>query len=312
MIEPRLKKPCMGVVPHIENLSLDEEDSVGFAQRDEAPWSEHADPTRKLRIGVIALPSISNFTDFDSLQAEPCVALRHLHDPANMALADIIILPGSKQTADDLHWLRERGFESVLNEYSRKGGLIVGICGGFQMLGKEILDPHEMERAGTVQALGLLPITTILKHDKITVPARGTLNSNSLFGQPIDPCELRGYEIHLGTTQDLDSAQPFASIVRQTDATQSLSDGCVSRDGRIFGTYLHGLFDHDTFRHAFLRAACTSLHLHPPTELVAWSEQRSQQLDQLADAFADALDLDAIFAMLDLPRYAKQVERRSS
>jgi adenosylcobyric acid synthase len=137
------------------------------------------------------------------------------------------------------------------------------------------------------------------------------LNSNSLFGQPIDPCELSGYEIHLGTTQDLDSAQPFASIVRQTDATQSLFDGCVSQDGRIFGTYLHGLFDHDAFRHAFLRAACASLNLHPPTELVAWSEQRSQQLDQLADAFANALDLDAIFAMLDLPRCAKQAERRS-
>jgi adenosylcobyric acid synthase len=312
MIEPRMEKPCMGVIPHIFNLSLDEEDSMGFAQRVEAPWTESAMPTRKLRIGVIALPSISNFTDFDALQAEPCVAIRHLHDAASMTLADIIILPGSKQTADDLHWLREHGFELALQEHARKGGLIVGICGGFQMLGIEILDPHEMEQVGAVQALSLLPIATILEHDKITVPAHGTLNNNLLFGQLINSCELSGYEIHLGTTQYLDGAQPFASIVRQTNITQSLPDGCVSQDGHIFGTYLHGLFDHDAFRHEFLRASRASFHLHPAAELVAWSEERNEQLNQLADTFADALDLDAIFAVLDLSRCAKQSLRSLS
>jgi len=312
MIEPRLRKPCIGVIPHIPNLSLDEEDSVGFAHRDEDKWTKQTDPTRRLRIGVIALPSISNFTDFDALQSEPSVALRHLHDPASMEFADIVVLPGSKQTADDLHWLRERGFENALNKYVRHGGRIIGICGGFQMLGKEILDPHAMEREGTMPALGLLPIATILEHDKITVPVRGTLRNNSLFGQAINSCELSGYEIHLGSTRYLDGAQPFASIVRQTDATQLLPDGCISSDGRIFGTYLHGIFDRDAFRHAILSAARASLHLHPATELTAWSEQRNRQLDRLADTYADALDLDIIFAMLDLPRCASKFERRLS
>jgi adenosylcobyric acid synthase len=302
MIEQRLERPCMGVIPYLGHLSLDEEDSVGFDQRNEAQWTEQAVPSRRLRIGVIAFPSISNFTDFDALCAEPSVALKHLHDPGSMALADVIILPGSKQTTDDLHWLRDRGFERPLNEHVRKGGLIVGICGGFQMLGKEILDPDGMERAGAESSLDLLPVKTTMARDKVTVPARGMLSNNALFGQAIDPCEISGYEIHLGTTEYLDGAEPLASIVRQGDAAHTLSDGCVSRDGRIIGTYLHGLFDQDDFRHAFLRASRAALQLSAPGELVAWSEQRRQQLDLLADAFGRALDLDAIFAMIGLPR----------
>ncbi len=309
MIEQRLGKPCLGVIPYLGHLSLDEEDSVGFDQRLEAPWTGDAEPSRRLRIGVIAFPSISNFTDFDALHAEPSVALKHLRDPGSMALADVIVLPGSKQTADDLRWMRECGFEPALKEFARKGGLIVGICGGFQMLGKEILDPEGMERAGIEPALGLLPVRTIMARDKITVPARGMLGSGALFGQPIDPCEVGGYEIHLGTTEYLDGATAFAFIARQNDGTQTLPDGCVSIDGRICGTYLHGLFDGDAFRHAFLCAAHAALQMDAPAGLVAWSELRRQQLDMLADAFAGALDLEAVFAMLDLPRCVDQAER---
>jgi adenosylcobyric acid synthase len=117
---------------------------------------------------------------------------------------------------------------------------------------------------------------------------------------------VSGYEIHLGTTEYLDGAAPFASIVRQVDQTTTLPDGCVSADGRVFGTYLHGLFDQDAFRHEFLRAARAALQMSAPAELAAWSEQRQQQLDLLADSFGQALDLDAIFAMIGLPRQAAQ------
>lgn len=312
MIEERLGKPCVGVIPYLGHLSLDEEDSVGFDQRHQSPWTEDAGPSRRLRIGVIAFPSISNFTDFDALHAEPSVALNLLRDPGSMALADVIVLPGSKQTTDDLRWLRECGFEPALKEFALKGGLIVGICGGFQMLGKQILDPHGMERAGTEQALGLLPIRTIMAHEKITIPARGMLGSSTLFGQPIDACQVAGYEIHLGTTEYLHEASPFALITRKNNETQTLPDGCVSIDGRICGTYLHGLFDGDAFRHAFLRAARAVLQINAPTELIAWSELRRQQLDMLADAYTDALDLAAIFAMLDLPRYADRTADHSA
>jgi adenosylcobyric acid synthase len=312
MIEQRLGKPCVGVIPYLGNLSLDEEDNVGFGQRGEAPWTHDVTPSRRLRIGVIAFPSISNFTDFDALDAESSVTLKHIHDPASMEGADVIILPGSKQTVDDLCWLRKYGFEPALKDFVRHGALIVGICGGFQMLGQEILDPHGMERAGTEQALGLLPVRTILAHEKIAVPARGMLGSGMLFGQPIAPCEVAGYEIHLGTTEYLDGAASFASIARQTDATRTLPDGCVSIDGRVCGTYLHGLFDGDAFRHAFLRSSRAALQMDSPVELITWSELRRQQLDRLADAFADALDLEVVFAMLDLPRCADQAANRAA
>ena len=225
--------------------------------------------------------------------AEPSVALKHLHDPAGLALADVIILPGSKQTADDLHWLRERGFERALQEHARKGGLIAGICGGFQMLGRELHDPLAMERAGSEEGLGLLSVRTIMACDKVTVPARGVLSGGLLFGQPVAPCELCGYEIHLGTTEYLDEAEPFAFITRQGDGEPPLRDGCISLNGRVFGTYLHGIFDRDSFRHEFLRSARASLQMSAPQELVAWNERRGQQLDLLADAFGSALDLEA-------------------
>jgi adenosylcobyric acid synthase len=311
MMEQRLGKPCMGIIPYLGQLSLDEEDSVGFRQRAAALWTEQPTPGRPLQIGVIAFPSISNYTDFDALAAESSVALQYFHAPRGISLADVIVLPGSKQTADDLRWMRDRGLDEALRRHARKGGLIAGICGGFQMLGKEILDPYGMERRGTEPALGLLPVRTIIARSKVTVHAHGALLNGSLFGQAVDSCEVCGYEIHLGATEYQKGAARFASIVRQGDEARALPDGCVSQDGRIFGTYLHGLFDHDRFRHEFLRASRAALQMAAPEELTAWSERRRKQLDLLADAFGGALDLDAIFEMAGLPPRGHQVGRRT-
>jgi adenosylcobyric acid synthase len=310
VIEQRLGKPCVGVIPYLSALQLDEEDSVGLGAGDEPSWTERNLVSRRLQIALVLLPSISNFTDFDSLRLEPSVALRHVRAPEALALADIVILPGSKQTADDLSWLRNRGFEAALHRHVGNGGLMVGICGGFQMLGEEIRDPHGMERAGTERGLRLLGMRTTLAPDKVTVPARGTLTRSSLFDVPLDRCEVRGYEIHLGETEYLDSASPFASIVRQNRPQQTLPDGCVSVDQHIFGTYLHGIFDDDVFRHAFLRAARAALRLSPPSQLISWSERRRQQLDLLANEFGRALDLDAVFGLLGLPLHAPRPGRR--
>ena len=312
MIERRIGIPCVGVIPFLDRLGLEEEDGVALEDRRTpervwCPTSPPHSPSRPLRVGVIALPCMANFTDFDALAMEPSVALAFLEDPVQAAAADVLILPGSKQTLDDLAWLRARGFAACLNSHR---GPLIGICGGFQMLGKEIIDPEGMERAGTEEALGLLPVRTIMAHDKVTVPAQGVLGNDSLFRQPIDRCEVRGYEIHLGTTEYLDGAKLFASIVRESDGAQTHSDGCVSADGRIFGTYLHGIFDDDAFRHEFLRAARAALQMSAPQKLVAWSEQRRQQLDLLADAFGGALDLDAIFQTIGLPRCADRAGRR--
>lgn len=300
MMEERLQMPCLGVAPYLKDLALDEEDSVGLENL-AAEWIHPQAASGRLHIGVIALPSISNFTDFDSLRAEPSVSLQYLRDPAQLASAGVVILPGSKQTVSDLRWLRAGGFEQALREHLERGGLIVGICGGFQMLGEEICDPHGVEHHGTERGLGLLPIRTVMARDKVTVPASGTVECSALFGAEAGPLEVRGYEIHMGETEYLRNALIFASLVRSTQTGRIVADGCVSPGRRIFGTYLHGLFDHDAFRHAFLRAACAALHLRPAAELTAWKARREQQLDKLADAFTQALNVDAIFGLLDLP-----------
>ena len=300
MMEERLEKRCMGVVPYLKNLTLDAEDSVGFGQRERPTWPQQQTATRRLQIGVVAFPSISNFTDFDALDAEPSVALKYFHDPIGIEAADVIILPGSKQTVDDLRWMQERAFDRAVLRHAEKGGLIAGICGGFQMLGEEIVDSHGVERAGIEQGLGLLSVRTIMAQDKVTVTQCGALNKQLLFGQPIDAIDVNGYEIHLGTTEYLDGAVPFASLLMCGDETPAHSDGCISPDQRIFGTYLHGIFDADTFRHSFLRASRAALQMPAPRQLIAWSEKRRQQLDLLADAFGKALDLNAIFGMVGL------------
>jgi adenosylcobyric acid synthase len=304
MMEQRLQKPCIGVIPWLDELALDEEDSVGFGNRDGLTWIGQQAEAAKLQIAVIAFPSISNFTDFAPLLAEPSVSLRYVREPEQLKLAGLVILPGSKQTVQDLRWLRGRGFEPALRQHVLLGGLLVGICGGFQMLGESIRDPLGMESNGSERGLELLPVHTTMTREKTTIPARGTLKEAALFG--IGCCErhIRGYEIHIGESEYLPGAIPFAEIRRLNREQQPMTDGCVSQDRRVFGTYLHGIFDQDEFRHALLKAARAALRLPVPLELAEWRNHRERQLDRLADAFAHALNLNAVSDLLGLPPLA--------
>jgi len=306
MMEQRLDKPCLGVVPYLESLLLDEEDSVDFGRRADSAWTVPQSTAGRIQIAVLAFPSISNFTDFDPLLNEPSVSLRFVRDPAELASAGVVILPGSKQTVSDLRWMQEQGFEESLRTHSQNGGVVIGICGGLQMLGMEILDPHGVESEGDAHGLGLLSIRTTLTKEKVTVPARGWTEGDSVFAGSAEPAEVIGYEIHMGQTKYLADALPFASLTRMNEGNRPFHDGCVSPNGRVFGTYLHGLFDHDPFRHAFLKSFHEKQHLPEPAVLASWSEHREQQLEKLADAFADALNLDAIFALLHLDSSSAQ------
>ena len=165
MIEEELAKPCVGVVPWIQGLALEEEDSLGLPAIDDMPWSQNNSPERALRIGVIALPSFSNFTDFDALRQEASVDLRLCRTPLQLAGADVIILPGSKQTADDLVWLREQSLDAPIRSHAAHR-LLVGVCGGMQMLGTSIADEHGIEHAGRTEALRLLPFRTRMKPEQ--------------------------------------------------------------------------------------------------------------------------------------------------
>jgi adenosylcobyric acid synthase len=273
MMEERIGNPCLGVIPYLPNLALEEEDSVGLPPA-AATWSGGQD---RVRIAVIALPSFSNFTDFDSLRAEPAVELIFCRSTAPLAQADVILLPGSKQTMSDLSWLRENGFEAAICNHD---GVVMGICGGMQMLGREISDPAGIEQQGSMTGLGLLPIHTTMQTVKTTRNCSGMVKAT---GQRVS-----GYEIHVGKTEYLGQAEPF--VILDTGEP----DGCVSR--RAIGTYLHGIFDDDQFRHAFL----TKLRGETPATWNAWKAQREQSLNRLASAVAESLDIERILSWVGL------------
>ena len=302
-IEQRLARPCLGVVPFLDALTLEEEDSLGLPSITHARWPLSSSPARPLRIAVVALPSFSNFTDFDALRAEPSVLLQFIQSSSQVPEADLVILPGSKETVADLLWLRATGLAAAIAVHSR-GGLIAGICGGMQMLGHSIADPEGVESAGTVEGLALLPITTRMRSRKVTALAEGTV-AGSVWGESLTGQSVSGYEIHVGETTYLPGAKPFASIARAGSAARH-EDGCLGSDGTVFGTYLHGLFDQDRPRHAFLNAARSFLSLDPAWELHAWQQTRSLELDRLADHVEASLNMDELFRWVGLT-YAKPV-----
>jgi adenosylcobyric acid synthase len=291
MIEERLGKPCLGVVPYLHGLTLEEEDSLGLPPVVGGAWDGDETMGRALRIAVVALPSFSNFTDFDALRGEGSVSLRFCRSVEQMVGADVVVLPGSKQTVDDLFWLRSCGIAEFLVGY---GGIVVGICGGMQMLGVEIVDPLGMERAGAVEGLGLLGIRTTMREFKVTRLVMGEMAGGTLFGEGMEGTAVAGYEIHIGETAYLEGARPFAFIGGHWD-------GCVSGDGRVggaggvLGTYLHGVFDGDGFRHAFLGAARARCGLAPAVGMTDWKGMREESLERLADAVEEALDMRALF-----------------
>jgi len=232
LIEQRTGWPSLGVVPWLPETShLPAEDSLGF----------DGSAARKgtLLVAVPALPRIANFDDLDPLRAEPGVSVVIVRPgevlPCN---ADLVVIPGSKATIADLAFLRKQGWDIDICAHWRRGGAVMGICGGYQMLGRTIADPEGVEgRAGAAAGLGLLDVDTVMGGDKITVPVTGR---HVASGEPVT-----GYEIHLGRTIGGDCARPFLDL-------DGRPDGARSADGRAAGTYVHGLFASDGFRHAFL------------------------------------------------------------
>jgi adenosylcobyric acid synthase len=271
-MEQRLQIPCVGVVPLLRDLGLDEEDSVAMQDRRRIWPHTSSLPDRPLRIGVVALPHMANFTDFDSLAAEPSVSLLFVENPQEAAFADVIILPGTKQTLDDLQWIRDRGFDRFLATYD---GFIIGICGGFQMLGLSIEDPAGVESAGrprTMQGLGHLSVRTVMQGEKTV--RRVTKRTGLWAG-----CAFSGYEIHMGETR--------------SDSGSECSDPILSSN-KVYGTYIHGLFDDDAFRHRFLDFARESRGLAQAHTHVLVAAEREARIDRWASHLRQSLELNLI------------------
>jgi adenosylcobyric acid synthase len=319
-IESRLGVPCVGVVPHLRDVGVDEEDSVALAERPMAArvWTQSATMERTLRVGVVALPRVANFTDFDPLMREPSVSLAYVVTPDEVHAADVLILPGTKQTLDDLTWLESRGLAHAIRARAARGGLTMGICGGMQMLGRRVSDPDGIEGGGDREGLGLLAIETTLARHKVTVRSRGTLCRAEIFGVPATVRDVTGYEIHVGITHILNGthmlndtqepngthekndAAPFAILTREHGP--AIADGAISADGRVLGTYLHGVFDDDEWRHAWLDAARAGCNLSPVTTHAFVTRDRDARYDRLAAAVERACDMDRILSWLTLSR----------
>lgn len=266
--------PTLGVIPFLPNVGIAAEDSVALDETTAAPM-EH------LEIAVVRLPHISNFDDFDPLAAEPGVSVRYVQSVAEWGNPAAVILPGTKTTLADLMWLEKTGLAEKIRQFSARGGNVAGICGGYQMLGETIADPHGAEAAPGAETVGLslLPLKTIFGGDKRTVRVNSILTTTAAPFAAIRHTSIRGYEIHMGHSEPTAAdAQPLCAI-----GTQAHADGLISADGRVWGTYLHGIFENNAFRHAWLR----SLGWHGD----ARTFNRQQNYNRLADHVAAHLDL---------------------
>ena len=279
-MQRRTGKPVLGVVPYLEELGLPEEDSVEF----KAGRFDHSSAqVEGVEIALIDLPHISNFTDFDPLRLEPDVALRVVRDPDELSGADAVILPGTKNVMADLESLRQHGFAERLR--SLDGAVLVGVCGGFQMLGQQIHDPHGVESASSsIDGLSMLPITTTLAQEKTLLRAAGT---HVVSGLPV-----HGYEIHHGVT-DLEGAR---EMIRRSDG-QCL--GASSPDGTVWGTYLHGVFDDDQFRRWFVDRLRERKGLTPLGAVQAHYDLEPA-FERLAETVRAHVKLDQIYELMGL------------
>ncbi len=301
MLTDRTGVPCLGVLPYLRDLDLPEEDSLGL---EGSPGDSRADAdgaTYGVDIAVIRLPRIANFDDFAPLQAEPRVRLRYVERAADLGQPDLAIIPGTKTTMADLAWLRERGFAAGLYALAERGVPLIGICGGYQMLGRRVEDPSGSEsNVSAMDGLGLLPVDTIFEPEKRTVQVRGRLLATVGPLAGARGSEVVAYEIHMGRTVADPSLAPLLRIQERQGAVVDELDGTVSADGVILGTYLHGLFDNDPLRHALIEWLLTRRHAEPggsaPLAPGQHAQERERQLDRLADVVRHNLNLEPLLA----------------
>jgi adenosylcobyric acid synthase len=288
-LEQKLDQPCLGVIPYLHEHGIDDEDSVSLERRAVKP---PASCESKLSICVIGFPYLANFTDFTALEQQPDVTLYYTRRPEEARFADVLILPGSKNTISDLRWLKQTGWHAAVASHLAAGKPLLGTCGGFQMLGREIRDPYRTESdVDASEGLGILNVETSLAREKVTRQASATLANGELSPS------FNGYEIHLGETLLGAEVQPLFRLRRAGDA-EAHDDGATSHEGKVLGTYLHGLFDSPDGLAWILNHWCRIRNKDPIGKLVNPKAERERRYDALADHFRQHLRLDLIYKAL--------------
>jgi adenosylcobyric acid synthase len=283
MIEERTNRPVLGVIPYLGDLGLHEEDGIPLER---IWWPEKGKfAGRKLKIVVLRLRYISNFTDFDPFLYEDDVELVYSLREADIEHADMVIIPGSKNTVQDLLLLRESGIEGSIRRAAEKGIPVTGICGGYQMLGRKIIDPHGIESAHReIDGFGLLDVETILETTKVTSQVEAVSGAEWSEKE-----KLKGYEIHMGRTE---GTIGLFNIRRLGSQSASISDG--SSKGKVWGTYIHGIFDNDHFRRNIINDLRRARRLDDITEITDFEKARDRALDKWAEVLKTSLNMSLV------------------
>ena len=293
MLRERTGVDVAGVIPWFDDIHIPEEDSLGL---DTSQLQQNARDDECLDIAVVRLPRIANFDDFDPLRQEPRARLRYITGSDDIGSPDLIILPGSKTTVADLEWMRETGIADAVTVQRRAGTPVIGICGGYQMLGSRILDPDGVESdVPETQGLGLLPLTTTFAATKTTHQVRGKVAASKGLLSGCDGGIVTGYEIHMGQTYGEGNA-PFRVTERSGSTTDS-PDGAIDGEGLTLGTYLHGLFHNHSLRHSLL----TNLARHKGISLPEGAIlDLDAEYDKLAALVRRSVDMGAVYGMVGM------------
>jgi len=287
--------PVLGVVPYLHDHGIDEEDSVSLAEQ--KGWGNVDAP---IQIAVLQLPRISNFTDINAFIGLPDTRVRYVKKGEAIEKADLVIIPGTKNSILDLIYLKEEGYSREIADLARKGAMIAGLCGGYQMLGEELLDPLGTEAGiGSLEGLGLLPVSTVFEAEKSTHQVEGEILAQEGFWSILHGQRISGYEIHMGQSRVRQEAS-LLEIQSRSGQPVKIGDGAIAPGGRVFGTYLHGIFDN-----ANLMLALTNTLRHDKGLPELRMEdlplyKREHKYDLLAQTVRGALAMNGLYRIMGL------------
>lgn len=293
MLEEKTGIPVLGVVPYFY-LDIDDEDSL-------TERFQKKGGTGIVDLVVIRLPRISNFTDFAPLEAMEEVNVRYVSSPADFGEPDGVLLPGTKNTIQDLLWMRQNGLEAKILQHAGRGGLVFGICGGYQMLGKEISDPEGAEQKGTVPGMGLLPVRTVFRQEKRRTRVQGHFLDMAGMLEDMSGTGIEGYEIHMGESYPVEE-EPVDALVEFSEESgrerELRADGAQWKN--VYGCYVHGIFDAPGAAKGFLAAILKKKGYDPGQIRVKdWKAHKEEQYDRLADIIRSSLDMEAVYKIIE-------------
>jgi len=297
-LERKTNKPVLGVIPYWQDLQIPEEDSVIL---DTFADNRKPKETKCIDIAVIKLPRISNFTDFEPFLYESDVQIRYIEKAADLGNPDLVIIPGSKNTIEDLIWLEEKGLADAILQAVYINTPLIGICGGFQMLGESVEDPHGVESAHQIKsALGLIPMSTVLYKDKITTQVTATIGNNIPWLKTRVGEKIFGYEIHMGRSKLCPGTPPAFMVDSAADPEIKLCDGAVCSHGMVMGTYLHGLFENDGLRWSLINWLRERRGFAPLERETSYLKIREHNYNLLADIVRKNIDLAKVYKILGI------------